>query len=152
MPKPAGKTMNVLRWIFGIPLAFVLGFGLLYVVVTVDTRPPGYSLSFSFAFRVLELIIILGVPVFLSCLFTPSPKKYAGLISVSIITLFTVAILVYVFIVNPPFYSVIRTVSVVSGYMMFIAGSSIGFAVSYTVFKNKGWERKPKNSDAGEFD
>ena len=144
--------MNVLRWIFGIPLAFLLGIGLLYVVVTVDTRSPGYTLSFSFAFRVLELITVLGVPVFLSCLFTPSPKKYAALISVSIITVFTVAVLIYVFIVNPPFYSAKQTVSVISGYMMFVAGSSIGFGAGYAVFKNRGWERKPKEPEPWELD
>jgi hypothetical protein len=152
MAKPTGNTMKVLRWIFGIPLAFAVAFGLLYVLVTVDTDPPGYGFSFSFAFRVFEIIIIFSVPVFLSCLFTPSPKKYAALISVSLITLAIVALFIYLFIANPPNHSAEQAVSVLGKYMILIAGPSIGFAVSYNVFKNKGWEKKSKDFDMDEFD
>jgi len=152
MHKPAGKTLNVLRWIFGIPLAFLIAFGFLYLLVTFDTQPRGYGFSFSFVFSVLAVIFIFGVPVFLSCLITPSPKKYASLISVSLITVFTIALFIYLLIINPPFQSARQAVVVVGRYMIFIAGSSAGFAVSYAVFKNKGWERKPKGQTIDELD
>jgi len=152
MPKPAGKTMNVLRWIFGIPLAFLIAIGFLYVLVTFDTQPRGYGFSFSFVFSVLAVIFIFGVPVFLSCLFAPSPKKYAALISVSLITVLTIALFIYLLIINPPFHSVRQAIVVVGRHMIFIAGSSAGFAASYAVFKNKGWERKPKDLDMEELD
>ena len=141
MPKP-GKTMNVLRWIFGIPLGFAVALGLLFVMVTVDTGTVSDGFSFSFAFHVFLAVIICSLPVFLSCLFTPSPKKLAALISVSVIALFTIALFIRRLIVDPPFYSAEEIASVLGSYMIVIAGSSTGFAASYAVFKNKGWNRK----------
>ena len=148
MPKPAGTTMNVLRWIFGIPLAFALAFGLLYILVTFSPRAEHVPLALIAA----EVVFIFSVPVFLSCLFTAAPRKYGALISLSMIALFTAGALIYRFIVNPPFYSAIETASLAGTYMLLIAGGAIGFGVAYAVFKNKGCERKPKDFDMDEFD
>jgi hypothetical protein len=151
MPKPAGKTMNVLRWIFGIPLAFGVAFGVLFILVTVDSGRPGGAFTFTMVLRVAEVVLLFSVPVFLSCLFAPAPRKVAAFISISIIALFTAGVLVYRFIVNPPFYSTIQAVSMAGTYMFLIAGGALGFGVAYAVFKNKGWEKKPKDFDTDEF-
>jgi hypothetical protein len=148
MPKPAGKTMNVLRWIFGIPLAFAFALGVLYALVTFGPRAEHFPL----ALVVAEVVFVFSIPVFLSCLFTPAPRKYGALISLSVIVLFSAGALIYRFIVNPPFYSAIETASLAGTYMLLIAGGAFGFGIAYAVFKNKGWERKPKDFDMDEFD
>jgi hypothetical protein len=151
MPK-RGKTMNVLRWIFGIPLAFAVAFGVLFILVTVDNSPRSGAFTFTMVLRVAEVVFLFSIPVFLSCLFAPAPRKVAAYISMSMIAVFTACALGYRFIVNPPFYSAIEAVSVAGTYMFLIAGGALGFGMAYAVFKNKGWEKKPKDLDMDEFD
>jgi len=144
--------MNVLRWIFGIPLAFAVAFGVLFILVTVDNSPRSGAFTFTMVLRVAEVVFPFSVPVFLSCLFTPAPRKLAAFISLSIIALFTGGLVVYRFIVNPPLQSATQAVSVAGAYMFLIAGGALGFGVAYAVFKNKGWEKKARDYDSDEFD
>ncbi len=143
MAKPAKSTMKVLRWIFGIPLAFAITVGELMLI----SRQGSLELYFHnyymyMAVTEFEIAFSFALPIFLSSLFAPSPKKYAALIGVVIVTAFIVVVLYYIFISSPQDFFNSFTVNNIAAYIGFFAGGSIGFGISYAVFKNKGWNRE----------
>jgi len=140
MPKPARKTMNVLRWIFGIPLAVVISLGLMTLVIySVDEhlRVSNYDL-YTFV-HAAEIIFSFTLLVFLSCLFAPAPKKYAALFSITIMVIL-IGIAFYVALTNKSMgdFTMISAASFLSSF----TGLFIGLFLSYFTFKNKGWNRE----------
>jgi len=151
MTKPTGNTMKVLRRIFGVPLAFAITVGAMFLVAWQGSlRVQFHNFYLYMVLTELEIVIIFALPVFLSCLFVPSPKKHVGLIAVVIVNIFVIVIVYYLFvqIIEEGYNSF--TVENVAAYLAFIAGSAIGYAVSYVVFKNKGWNRELPAAEMGE--
>jgi hypothetical protein len=142
MAKQAGNTMRVLRWIFGIPLAFAITGGVLMLIAWQGNLEVYFHNYYVYmAITEFEIAFTFALPVFLSSLFAPSPKKYAALIGVVILTAFIAFVLYYTFISSPEEFLNSFTVSNIGAYVGFFAGGSIGFGVSFAVFKNKGWNR-----------
>jgi len=140
MAKPAKSTMKVLRWIFGIPLAFAITVGVLMLIAWQGNLELYFHNFYVYmAITEFEIAFTFALPVFLSSLFAPSPKKYAALIGVVIVTAFILLVLFYTFITSPEEFLRSFTVTTIANYVGFFAGGSIGFGLSYAVFKNKGW-------------
>jgi len=143
MGKPAKSTIRVLRWIFGIPLAFAITVGELMLIARQGSLELYFHNYYMYmAVTEFEIAFSFALPVFLSSLFAPSPKKYAALISLVIVTAFIVVVLYNIFISSPQDFINSFTVNNIAAYIGVFAGGSIGFGLSYAVFKNKGWHRE----------
>jgi predicted outer membrane lipoprotein len=77
-------SMKILRWIFGIPLAFAIVIGILwYGTANIDDGLRRLHNSYLYlAIHAFEIIFSFALLVFLACLFAPGPKKYAALATV----------------------------------------------------------------------
>src|SRR5580698_2199095 len=99
MAKPTKSTMKVLRWIFGIPLAFAITGGVLMLIAWQGNLELYFHNYYVYmAITEFEIAFTFALPVFLSTLFVPSPKKYAALTGEVIITVFIAFVLYYTFI------------------------------------------------------
>lgn len=135
--------MRVLRWIFGIPLAFAITVGELMLIAWQGSLELYFHNYYMYmAVTEFEIAFTFALPVFLSSLFAPSPKKYAALVGVVIVTAFIIVVLYYIFITSPQDFINSFTVNNIAAYIGVFAGGSIGFGLSYAVFKNKGWNRE----------
>jgi len=151
MPKPAKSTMRVLRWIFGIPLAFAITVGELMLISRLGNLQLYFHNYYMYmAVTEVEIVFTFALPIFLSTWFAPGPKKYAALIGMVIVTAFIVIVLYETFITSPEDFINSFTVNNIGAYAGFFAGSSLGFGMSYAVFKNKGWNRELTTSDIQE--
>jgi hypothetical protein len=135
--------MNVLRWIFGFPLATAISIGLLYISTVYGIQGMDVSRMYflSAFFRVIASIFCLAAWVFLTCFFIPFHKKIAGLVPViSTFVLITIIILQEI--------KSSRSINLMRSYLIPIAviflSFFIGYVVSYLVFKGKGWGRLKK--------
>ena len=138
--------MRILRWIFGIPLAFAVVIAILYYLVTY-TDDHLFALRHGYLFlgvRSVEFIIIFALLVFLSCLFVPRPKKIAALITIGLMT-FLESLAVFLEFSNILEGSVSPTF--VDSLLSSFVGMSVGFVICFYAFKNRGWNRKAKIFD-----
>lgn len=146
------QIIKILRWMFGIPLAFLIGIETMLIIGDlVDFRKyfPNYYVDFGV--HEFEFTVIFILPVFLSCLFVPRPKKYAALIAMIITTVFLGAMLYDHFIISPREGSgSSSSFFLIGSEIAILAGSSTGFAISYFVFKKRGWNREVKELESPE--
>ncbi len=146
MTTRGNNTIKILRWIFAIPLAFAISMAALTLLVfqrDIFMRFGAAGL-FPIIFH-LETVVFFVLPVLLSSLFAPRPKKYAAMISLAIV----MAFLVITFYFQVKRFAEGRFMSVsleiAASYLAMLAGCSIGFAVSYIIFKKRGWKSKPED-------
>src|SRR5882672_923357 len=89
--------MNLIRWILGIPVAFMLSIGiLLFFSITMD-KSNLYSYGNPYIFLAIhstKLTVGFSLFIFLSCLFLPSNRRYGLLIS-NIIGILFIGILIF---------------------------------------------------------
>jgi len=138
MAKP-GKTMNVLRWIFGIPLAVVISLGLLTLFTYSVDKYLGVSRYVLYIIvHAAGIVFSFTLLVFLSCLFIPAAKKYAALFSIIIMAIL-IGIAFFVALTNKLIgdFTIISAISFLGSF----TGLLIGSFLSYIIFKNKGWNR-----------
>ena len=138
--------MKILRWIFAIPLAFVISIAALTLLVfqrDIFMRFGGADL-FTILFN-LETVVFFVLPVLLSSLFAPRPKKYAALIASAMVVAFL--FITFYFELRSFAQGGFRAISlqIATSYLAMLAGCSIGFAVSYIIFKKRGWKSAPEN-------
>jgi len=95
----------------------------------------------------LETVIFFVLPVLLSSLFAPRPKKYAALIALAIVITFLV--ITFYFQLRRFTEGGLMSVSleIATSYLAMLAGCSIGFAISYIIFKKRGWKSKPEDME-----
>src|ERR1700691_2645418 len=75
--------MNIVRWIFGIPVAFCITIGVFSIIDwEIDIRHYSHNLYLYALVHSIEIVIVFSSSVVLSCLFVPRPKKYAALAAV----------------------------------------------------------------------
>jgi hypothetical protein len=147
MTKPTQKTTNVLRWIFGIPVAFAIAFGLLALLFSAsDLEEHFHNFYMYMLAHELEITFVFAVPVLLSSVFTPRPKKFGALIAVTIVFLLLVSLLCFRFVLSPTDELPSISVVLIGSYFAILAGGSVGFAAAFLVFKNKGWHSEPKET------
>jgi hypothetical protein len=131
--------MRIIRWIFGIPLAFAIIIGISSIVAYAESfklyleSNIKLNVAFHFAFNFLTFSGL----VFLSCLFVPTPKKIAAIISITIAYVAIAAGSAYVFITEPAGLNIV----VIAGCSGIVLGLASGFVFSYKIFKNKGWNK-----------
>jgi hypothetical protein len=132
--------MNIVRWIFAIPVAFCITIGTYsYVDSQIDLRRYFSGLNLIALARSIEFVIVFSASVILSCLFAPRPKKYAALAAVVLVTVLMGLLVCYEYILSQRAgLHTVPTIALESN-LSFFAGSSIGFALSYLIFKNNGW-------------
>jgi len=135
--------MNVLRWIFGFPLATGISIGLLYVSNVYAINGIYISRLYFMVelFRIAASVFCLSLWVFLTCLFIPFYKKIAGLVPTALaFTLIAIAIL-------EDLKTTQRT-DITRNYIIpltvIFISFFVGYVVSYLVFKGKGWGRLKK--------
>jgi hypothetical protein len=139
--------MKLLKRILGIPLALSISSGLIFLFIVVKTlnHLDDDKVSFYWIYNLGMTIICLSLFVFLSCLFTPSPKKYAGLISV-LVSLALVASSLYLHFTDKYYEGI--NIRFFIYYGGIFSGILVGFYTSYEVFKNRGWsDPNGPNSD-----
>ncbi len=146
------QIVKILRWMFGIPLAFLIAIETMLIIgdlVNFRKYFPNYYVDF--AVHEFEVTVIFILPVFLSCLFVPRPKKYAALIAMIITTVLLAAVLYDQYIASPREGSgSSSSFFVIGSEIALLAGSSAGFAISYFVFKKRGWNREVKGLETPE--
>jgi hypothetical protein len=142
-------TMNRLRWIFGIPLALSIAIGILILnaeFTSAISHNELYRRSYLYYHAFVNMICFF-LFVFLSSLFIPSKRKYAALIAVIISTALAGIGLYDTFTQR---YSEI-TLTILINYAGLFAGILTGIYISYTIFKNKGWDAVKKVDNIGEM-
>ena len=137
--------MKLLRWIFGIPLAFGIVLGLIYIVIDSNSIAHffGQHIKLDLAYHFVLACVLFFLLLFLSSLFVPAPKKYGAIITAVICYLIVLGLLYYLFFVATDGITIIFIASS-SGLF---SGILVGFLVSYWVFKNRGWSRAYSDPD-----
>ncbi len=131
--------MRLIRWIFGIPLAFAIIIGISSIVAYAEhfKQYLNGNLTLNVSFHFANSFITFAGLVFLSCLFVPAPKKIAAIVSTTIAYVGIAAGSAYVFITEPSGLDIV----VISGCLGILLGLAGGFVFSYKIFKTKGWDK-----------
>jgi hypothetical protein len=134
--------MNLIRWILGFPLATVISLGTLVLSITYGNIGALHIYAFAFIYRIAIIMFSFAIWVFLTCLFIPSYKKYAGFLP-AILSLALAGLSIYVSFTDK--YSggrIPEQLLITLSFM--VVGLCIGYFVSYQLFKDKGWGRLTK--------
>jgi hypothetical protein len=136
--------MKIFKWIIGFLFAFLISFGLIMGFAYLDpvNNFVNRNITYYCIYHLFTMITCFSIFAFLSCYFVPAPKKYAGLVAVSLSFLFIVFAL-YVDFTDKYFQGYVD-IKFFINYIGMMAGLSIGFYISYEKFKNRGWGA-PKN-------
>jgi hypothetical protein len=140
--------MNIFRWVIGIPLALLIIIGI--AMLNAHFQAGFYSNQlfrhFYLYYQALINMICFFLFVFLSSLFVPSKRKYAALIA-ALISILLASAGLYVSFTNRDIYGEIDMRFFLNFAGIFV-GILTGIYVSYSVFKNKGWDavEKPDNN------
>jgi hypothetical protein len=140
--------MNLARYILGIALAFILYVALVifFVECTDSFLLRNLNYKIYLVIHSLQIISNGSLFVFLSCLFVPSPKKYAAVIT--LVSFFVIAILgLYVQYTE---YRMQITAMLICSYASLFLGGGIGLIFSYYRFRNKGWYPSVKKTKIDE--
>jgi len=140
------NTVRILRWIFCIPLAFVIS--IMALTLLIFQRDISMRFRSSDLFTILfnlETVVFFVLPVLLSSLFAPRPKKYAALIALAIVMAFL--FITFYFELRNFAERGFRSISlqIATSYMAMLAGCSIGFALSYIIFIKRGWKSEQED-------
>ena len=128
--------MKWIKWILGIILAGVLALVPANFIMHHTGKVDMNNLT-AFQYWVVFLIVpslAFGLFVFLSCVFVPLQKKYAGIL-VLLLSIIFVGLGTYQHYMDDGF---LRNQYIVR-YIGFIIGLVIGFIVSYKIFKENKW-------------
>jgi len=136
--------MKIIRWIFGIPLAFVLSAGIVLAGaygMNDDILSNSYK-AFEFIDHLLITMLVGFLFVLGSCFFVPSNRKYAAFIAIIVSILVLLYGLYLSFTDKSNDYRLTTTTIIDDGGLLI--GLLTGFFVSYRIFKNKGWRPSKK--------
>ncbi|HZX57857.1 MAG TPA: hypothetical protein VFE54_04000 [Mucilaginibacter sp.] len=143
--------MKIIRWIFGFPLATVISLGIFYLAIEYGLR--GFYSSRLFAvtyiYRLAVIFFTFALWIFLTCLFSPSPRKIAGIIPIAAGTIF-MGIIIYLNARDQ--YGARLNQTTLIAFSAFYVGMIIGYFMSYLIFKDKGWHGSKRKSRAAEFE
>src|SRR5579872_7218962 len=142
--------MKTIRWIFGFPLAMIISLGIFGLAITFGMTANMAFRSFYFITYLLRLVVILfsfATWVFLTCFFIPSYKKIAGFVPIVL----SIALACVNLYIEFSHYSNMRFSQYEFTNMAFmLAGTFIGYFVSYLIFKDKGWSKHKQNPRTAE--
>jgi len=143
--------MKTLRWIFGFPLATVISLGIFYLAIAYGMR--GFYSSRLFAvtyiYRLAVIFFSFASWVFLTCLFSPSHRKIAGMIPMAAGTIF---LLIIIYLNARDQHGARLNQTTLIAFSAFYVGMIIGYFMSYLIFKDKGWHGPKRKSRAAEFE
>jgi len=139
--------MKRLRWIFGIPLAFIIIVGMLVLGTSLEVYFYGSWLYSGFEkyYHAFVMLINCALFVFLSSLFVPTKRKYAAIIAIVIISCLAGTSLILNIIYNK-IYSIF-TIRIILNYGAIFSGLLVGICMSYLVFKNRAWSKAKSIED-----
>jgi len=128
--------MKWIKWISGIILAGVLALVPANFIMHRTGKVDMNNLT-AFQYWVVFLVVpslAFGLFVFLSCVFVPLQKKYAGIL-VLLLSIIFIGLGTYQHYMDDGF---LRNQYIVR-YIGFIIGLVIGFTLSYKIFKENKW-------------
>lgn len=131
--------MRQFKWIISFLPAFLITLGLVtaFAYLDVVNNFIDRHITYYWIYHLFMTITCFSLFAFLSCYFVPAPKKYAGLLAV-IISLSFIAFGLYMNFTDKYFQGNIN-IKFFINYRGIASGLSIGIAISYSKFKNKGW-------------
>jgi hypothetical protein len=143
--------MKIARWIFGFPLATAISLGIFYLAIAYGMR--GFYSSRLFAvtyiYRLAVIFFSFALWIFLTCLFSPSPRKIAGIIPIAAGTIF-LGLVIYLNARDQ--YGARFNQNTIMVFSTFYVGMIIGYFMSYLIFKDKGWHGAKRKSRTVEFE
>ncbi len=142
--------MRIARWIFVFPLATLISWGIFYLAIAYGLRGV-YSYEFfaaSYLYRIVIIFFCFSLWVFLTCLFSPSHRKIAGIIPMAVATV----IFIVVYLSSTGGYTIPANQNTIIAFSAFYIGMIIGYFMSYLIFKDKGWHGPKRKSRAAEFE
>lgn len=104
----------------------------------------------AFCVREFEIVFLFAVPVFLSSVFMPKPKKVGASITVVIMTLFQIIMLIVVYLDEHTGWRAFANTYDLLAWATMSGATAVGFAISYLVFKNRGWEKEIEKTELPE--
>ncbi len=144
--------MKIVRWIFGFPLATLISLGIFYLAIEFGLR--GFYSSRLFAitylYRLAVIFFCFALWIFLTCLFSPSPRKIAGTIPIVAGTIF-LGLIIYLNARDVQYGTRFNQNTIIV-FSTFYVGMIIGYFMSYLIFKDKGWHGSKRKSRAAEFE
>jgi len=141
--------LKILHRILGTLLANGISFGLLFLFTEFVDGEKINNYYYRVVIGIAILLFIFGLPVFLSSLFTPKPKKYGAITGLLVAGLFVFFLTFYGLFISED-RADNRSPYLVAGLVACINGTVLGFIISYLVFKNKGWETASKQIETPE--